>query len=108
MAAPAVARENRVAGSVVRSLGRMGTFTRAGASAGVSLACVVTRQSGPVWVGGEVTVREDHYRGYVLASSLTADPAVGDGLAVDDERYQVDAAPVRERGLWVLALRRLP
>lgn len=107
MTSPAVARETRVAGSIVRSLGRMGTFTRAGEMAGLPVATVITRESAPVW-GGEVRVREDHYRGYLLASSLPADPAVGDGLTVDAERYQVDEAPAREHGLWALTLRRLP
>lgn len=100
-------RETRTGGAILRTLGALYTYQRAGTSGGQTLAALVTRETDPVWSSGQGQVSEEHWQGYVLVAVLAEAPALGDALIAEDgTRYEVDQAPAREHGLWSLVLRR--
>lgn len=84
------------------------TFTRAGETVGVQVTAAITRRSDSLWSGGLIGVTEDHYRGYIIASSLTDHPDIGDTLATSiGDIYEIDQAPIEAFGLLTLILRKL-
>lgn len=101
------ARATRSAAAVAAREGEWVMLTWPGLGAIGSCRCVIMRRPEPILSGGQITIDEDHYEGYVPAADVTRSPEAGGTIttAAAGTLYRIDNPPRLVRGLWNLTLR---